>query len=535
MMHIINKLNKKKNIIILCFLILTIILSAKFMTINTNVKSKSSSNIFLSEDYTYLPKEAYNYVIKYYEETGIILKTEKNKEKGEAYLNPDFVTYLESGEKSSYVPNPTKIDYSYKTLKSNGFPNKYDSRNVDGKNYVTSLKNQGSYPLCWDFALTSVLESKLIKENLATNSIDLSERQIDYATSNEKEAVDIEKNPYIYNKYKLASGGNVTRFLSAVVNGISPILEDSFDPYTTTGKKLPEKVWNIDKAIYSVDGYYQLPSDSNYDRNKALSSKNFINTVKQAIIDNGSVGMAVSVGSSGTYVSYNNNNDDMISDKSIKLYYKDPQKSSLLDHDVAIIGWNDDYTLDVCISDDGNMFISSNCSGTKKTIQGAWLVKNSYGLYNYVAYDTYGSEFYVINNVSNKNYDNIYTSNMGNYDYNISKEYKVSIMKYNKLSNSEKIEKIKFKTLEANKNYTVLVNGKEEGKINTTYPGIYTIDLSNKNILLNNSSFRIKIKSNDSDYYVNDISVFTSNVDNNIYMEFQDIDNYEELTLTGYK
>lgn len=46
MMHIINKLNKKKNIIILCFLILTIILSAKFMTINTNVKSKSSSNIF---------------------------------------------------------------------------------------------------------------------------------------------------------------------------------------------------------------------------------------------------------------------------------------------------------------------------------------------------------------------------------------------------------------------------------------------------------------------------------------------------------
>ena len=249
MMHIINKLNKKKNIIILCFLILTIILYAKFMTINTNVKSKSSSNIFLSEDYTYLPKEAYNYVIKYYEETGIILKTEKNKEKGEAYLNPDFVTYLESGEKSSYVPNPTKIDYSYKTLKSNGFPNKYDSRNVDGKNYVTSLKNQGSYPLCWDFALTSVLESKLIKENLATNSIDLSERQIDYATSNEKEAVDIEKNPYIYNKYKLASGGNVTRFLSAVVNGISPILEDSFDPYTTTGKKLPEKVWNIDKAI----------------------------------------------------------------------------------------------------------------------------------------------------------------------------------------------------------------------------------------------------------------------------------------------
>ena len=53
MMHIINKLNKKKNIIILCFLILTIILSAKFMTINTNMldmfmkdSERISNNLF---------------------------------------------------------------------------------------------------------------------------------------------------------------------------------------------------------------------------------------------------------------------------------------------------------------------------------------------------------------------------------------------------------------------------------------------------------------------------------------------------------
>ena len=534
MKRVINKLNKKKVLMILGVFVLGIVLSTKLITINTNVKPKSSSNVFLSKDYTYLPKKAYNYVIKYYEETGIILKTEKNKKSGEAYLNPAFVAYLENGGASSYVPSLTTIDYSYKTLGNSEFASKYDSRNVNGKNYVTSLKDQGSYPLCWDFALTSVLESKLIKEGLTTSSIDLSERQIDYASSDEEEAVDIGKNPYVYNSYSLTSGGNSTRYFSAVANGISPVLEDSFDTYTTTGKKSPEKVWNIDNVNYSVNGYYQLPNDNDYNYSDALSSKNFINTVKQAIIDNGSVGMAVSVGSSGTYVSYNNNNDDMISDKSIKLYYKDPQKSSLLDHDVAIIGWNDDYTLDVCISDDGNMSISSNCSGTKKTIHGAWLAKNSYGLYNYVAYDTYGSEFYIINSVSNKNYDNIYTTNMGDYDFDSKNEYKEVTMRYKKLSNTEKVEKVKFSTLDLDKDYSVYINGDEVGSVKTTYSGIYTLDLSNKNIILDNTSFDVSVRSSNGDYYPQNISVFTSNKNSDITMSFQDIDNFDALELTGY-
>ncbi len=532
MKRIINKLNKKKRLIVLCALILTVILPTKFITVNKEVKTKSSSNIFLSSDYTYLPKKAYNYIIKYYEETGIILKTEKNKKNGEAYLNPDFIIYLENNSDSSYVPNITTVDYSYDKVSSD-FNSKYDSRNSDGKNYVTSLKNQGSYPLCWDFALTSVLESKLIKEGLATSNVDLSERQIDYATSSSNESVDINRNPYISSSYKLASGGNSSRFLSGVINGISPVLEDSFDTYTTTGKKAPDKVWNIDNAIYTVNGYYQLPSDSNYDTKSGLSSKNFINIVKQEIINNASVGIAISAGS-GSYVSYKNDNDDMISNNSIKLYYKDSLNKSSLDHDVAIIGWNDNYTLDVCLSNTGSMSISSNCTGTKKTIQGAWLVKNSYNTYDYVSYDTYGSEYYVINSVSNKNYDNIYTSIMGSYSNNIKDEYNVSVMKYNKLSNTEKLEKIKFKTLESNKEYIINVDGKEVGTINTTYPGIYTLDLSNEDILLKNRSFRIKIKSDNSEYYAQDISVFTSNNDDEISMKFQSIDNYSEENLNGY-
>ena len=64
MKRVINKLNKKKVLMILGVFVLGIVLSTKLITINTNVKPKSSSNVFLSKDYTYLPKKAYNYVIQ---------------------------------------------------------------------------------------------------------------------------------------------------------------------------------------------------------------------------------------------------------------------------------------------------------------------------------------------------------------------------------------------------------------------------------------------------------------------------------------
>ena len=186
---------------------------AKF-TNNTDIEK-----VLTKESYVYLPEVAKNYIISYYNETGTILKTEKNKVINEPYLNPDYVKYLELGSKevSDYIPSDTLVDYDYSKVEvGSSLPSKYDSRNVNGKSYVTSNKDQKSSSLCWDFSVTSVLESKILKTGLYSGSaeLDLSERQIDYATTDPNSGVDIQFNPYFfdYQLDTLMGGGNSKRY-----------------------------------------------------------------------------------------------------------------------------------------------------------------------------------------------------------------------------------------------------------------------------------------------------------------------------------
>ena len=157
------------------------------------IPSNDINKILESKDYNYLPKEAINYIKDYYEETGTILLTEKNKKENVPYLNPDYVDYLVSAEeeKKDYnvIPESLILDYvSVETDNSSAseLPETFDLSNVDGNSFISPIKNQMSSGLCWDFATTEQAESYLMVKNNSPYSSEsklFSTRQIDYATS----------------------------------------------------------------------------------------------------------------------------------------------------------------------------------------------------------------------------------------------------------------------------------------------------------------------------------------------------------------
>ena len=71
-----------------------------------------------SEEYSYLPDEAKEYVKDAFEATGKVIPTEKNKKDNQAYLNPSYINYLQlsSAERNnvSDIPDPYTIDYNYR-------------------------------------------------------------------------------------------------------------------------------------------------------------------------------------------------------------------------------------------------------------------------------------------------------------------------------------------------------------------------------------------------------------------------------------
>ncbi len=457
----------------------------------STTKEKQIEEILKTDSYSYLPQDAKNLVKQSFLENDILILTEKNQQEDQPFLNPKYIEYLEMSDeekgKQGLLPNVYVTDWSNNYPKLNAedvakIPDKFDLRD---QNAITELKNQGSLSTCWTYAVSEIAESYLL-QNKKESAVTISPRQIDYATSiNGIKNFNNEE----YGLRNLTTGGSFFHAAQVLATSVSLIKDDdeTFSESIDAGQLPLENVLNFDNSLFEMNesvSFYRHNHDINLD--PLSDEEEYRNNVKKIIMENGGaiVGTQAphyscgsSTGEDGTY-----------------FVRVDGTCTEDAGHAMQIIGWDDNYEYNYCNINNKHEDYATCVAGSEDIIsgKGAWLLRNSWGndpdfSFVYLAYDSQESTIEAITDLSTKeekNWDNEYSqkpiTTQGNA-YRWSYEGEQTFNYEKKTDNVEKIAKVKFNTATANGTYTVNVKN-QEFKVETTYPGYYTLDLSSENI-----------------------------------------------------
>ena len=254
------------------------------------------------------------------------------------------------------------ITASVTPLSAYAAPAKYSS--VE-QGYITPVKNQGQWGICWAFTSTAISEASLIKEfpdKFKADTLDLSENLLSYMISH----------PSLYGKLNssgdyatytsssatdyLDLGGNVWNAGLAVMNGIGPYYENSQYPYSSYGTP------GIVNKSFTESEYYELRNSGAakltgmYVAN--INQNNSNDQLKELILTYGAASLS--------YCDTTNygRTDGKFGDDGSSYYYYCPEEYTS-NHAVTVVGWDDS--------------IPASAFKTAPAGNGAWLIKNSWG------------------------------------------------------------------------------------------------------------------------------------------------------------
>ena len=255
--------------------------------------------------------------------------------------------------------------------KATSLPSKFDLRNVDGKNYMTSAKDQLQTGTCWSHATMSSIESNMIMKGLGDNSTDLSEAHLVWFSQGAVTSHDI--NDPLYNDGNSRTDYNLK--LDAFYKGGTPF-DAMMSLASWKGAVLESSTYTISDAETFKKNNQTTFIDDNQRYNSVVHLTNanvFDGTdstnIKQQLMKTGAM-----------YFSYHapteSYEQDLYYNENNYSYYQTKFVSS--NHAVALVGWDDSYPKE-------NFNIQPDTDG-------AWICKNSWGTdfgdngYFYISY-----------------------------------------------------------------------------------------------------------------------------------------------------
>ncbi|MCD8154594.1 MAG: Ig-like domain-containing protein, partial [Clostridiales bacterium] len=269
-------------------------------------------------------------------------ESEEETEEGLRYIKGRPLTDEEEAEQLAPFATLTDLDPGVELVGGTAVPRGYSSQTSYAETYdsrdlglVTSVKNQGSYGICWAFSMASILETSLLAQGMG--SYDLSEEHLAYFFANRQNdplgntAGDVN----YHDGSSYYEGGNAL-VGSVFLSTWSGMATESVATLGTS----PDVSTAYDTTAYLKDAVF---SDYTESVMKALLTEYY------------SVSIMYYADTSGTY--YN-------ADTAAYCY---GGSTGSVNHVVTVVGWDDTYEAANFADESG------------VTSDGAWIVKNSWG------------------------------------------------------------------------------------------------------------------------------------------------------------
>ncbi len=284
---------------------------------------------------------------------------------------------------------PAGLDSSYYTLPQDTnaitprgvtLPERYDLRD---KGLVTGIRNQNPWGACWSFGNTSSIESNAVLKGAGSaGSLDYSEHYMAWFTFQ----------PYQGEGYEIVEGaanvldfGGRRQMATADTTAWFGPINETEAPFTNAAGTLDKNGdWSLPESLRDeaeevhVQNVDYLPEtgvfkDTAVDKDGSTYKtgysfdENALKAVKSALMENGV--LDVSYYADKSLPSQPGEPATEIFNGTTHAQYS--PKNVAANHEVSIVGWNDDYSAD--------HFATKPVDENGNPLNGAWIVKNSWG------------------------------------------------------------------------------------------------------------------------------------------------------------